>query len=114
MKTVQERRSCVPAGPIARVIREWELKQDFIAGNVKDGRIAPLHWLASEIPTDVERVRKIRNEQQDWVSFDRADKIVVICVGALAWWIDPELRGIYEGVNLEWLDRTKPCVRLAA
>ena len=47
--------------------------------------------------------------RHDWVDFDTADRIILVCTGsAEGWFSTPELREIYESFNLEPLDVMRP------
>jgi hypothetical protein len=46
--------------------------------------------------------------RQDYIKFKIADRIVIRLLGVQAWYDDPELSSIYQGVDLHWIDWASP------
>ena len=95
-------RGLVPAAPFVQLILNWETETSSIAD------------LAKELGREVEGVRKLRNGKRPWIGFDLADKIVAVCTDGMAWHENPELRELYDGYDLRWLDEHRPTVPVAA
>ena len=72
-------------------------------------RWSPMVLLAERMGMDIENVRKIKNGKREWIGFDIADRIVVVCTDGLGWRNDPELYAIYRAFDFSWLDLAKPC-----
>jgi hypothetical protein len=93
------RRGCVPGQPFARIIQEWQEREE-----------ESIFSLAQKLGfSDVEGIRKVGAGKRMYIGFDLADKIVAVCTDGFAWLNDPELRSIYQGFDLSWLDLKKPC-----
>jgi len=97
---MKQQRDLVPAAPFAEIAQQWLGRQEE-SGN-------PLGLLADELKCDKEGLRKIVTGKQPWISFDRAEKLLLSC--GQHWESSAELSCIYEEMNLSWLDEKKPCV----
>jgi hypothetical protein len=49
--------------------------------------------------------------RQEHIKFTLADRIVVRLLGTQAWYDDPELSAIYQGVDLHWIDWASPLTK---
>ena len=107
------KRGQVPGEPFGRIIQDWVFAQKYVKQDIEDITVPPLQWLAQETGTDVESLRKLKNGKRRWIGFDVADKLVTT-IDPWLWRIDPELRVVYQSVDLGHVDRLRPCARLAA
>jgi len=115
------RKGCVPGLPFTRIMQEWVAKEEIdLARRLNIGvddlrkaqeyaRWSPMVLLAERMGMDIENVRKIKNGKREWIGFDIADRIVVVCTDGLGWRNDPELYAIYRAFDFSWLDLAKPC-----
>lgn len=94
-----QQRDLVPAEPFAGIAQQWLGRQEE-SGN-------PLALLADEMRMDKEGLRKIVTGKQPWITFDKAEKLLICCGGT--WDDSAELYAIYEEFDFEWLDAKKPC-----
>lgn len=87
-------RGLLPAEPFVRIARER----------------ADLEAVAQILELSGRCLYRLINENR-FISFDHADKIVTRChpFGALGWFVDDELSELYQSVNLEPADRLRPC-----
>ena len=120
------RSGCVPGGPFARVLQEWcdRYEQRLAAEmgvsvellreqNYGPDSQSPMSRLAEATGIDISNLRKIKDGKREWIGFDIADRIVVVCTDGLGWRNDPELFAIYRAFDFSWLDLAKPCAKAA-
>ena len=110
-RRARARAELVPAAPFVRVLQEWLHRESTQADD--EFSFAPMRVLADRMEMDISNLSKIKNGRREWIGFDLADKIVCICTDGLGWLNDHELRTIYEGYDLTWLDTKKPTVEAA-
>ena len=106
-----QKRYPVPVAPILRVIEQWleetSLQQQWQQGvsehgyHTKEGSLAsPFEVLATVIDTSpstaTRMIYRMRNQESTYTDFKTADKIITALYGPHHWYVDDELRAIYE------------------
>lgn len=94
----------IPVAPIRELVQQYV---DFYkyAANDEDRQLGlskgPLHHLAEKIGTSYDTLQKIQAGRTRCIKFDMADKLLCAMSIPHLWRDDPELRELYESVELD-------------
>jgi hypothetical protein len=92
----------VSTEPFAAIVRRWVDNRQRMDEEVSRDD------LASELGISTREIWELMNNRTQRMEFAKADKIVTMTIGPMAWWTNEDLNEIYLEADLEKLDLTAP------